>query len=153
MMERWLQRKFEWAELPAVLAEGLLSLYGTGVELTESAFSSDDTTLRVLNGAPSVLGKGGCARLRPSAWAISFGLRLRPSASTIGFGIRLQPPAWTTGYGHRPWHLATTAASGTRLPRLATTTARYSQRLLSSPSAQSPAIQRQLFHIFPWQQA
>ena len=28
-----------------------------------------------------------------------------------------------------------------------------SQRFLSSPSAQSPAIQRQLFHIFPWQQA
>jgi len=43
MMERRLQRKFEWTELPAVLAEGLLRLYGAGVELAESVFSSDDT--------------------------------------------------------------------------------------------------------------
>jgi len=35
MMERRLQRKFEWTELPAVLAEGLLRLYGAGVELGE----------------------------------------------------------------------------------------------------------------------
>ena len=43
MMERRLQRKFEWTELPAVLAEGLLRLNGAGVELAESVFSSDDT--------------------------------------------------------------------------------------------------------------
>jgi len=43
MMERWLQRKFEFTELPAVLAEGLLRLHGAGVELAESVFSSDDT--------------------------------------------------------------------------------------------------------------
>ena len=43
MMERRLQRKFEWAELPAVLAEGFLRLHGAGVELAESGFSSDDT--------------------------------------------------------------------------------------------------------------
>ena len=43
MMERRLQRKFEWTELPAVLAEGLLHLDGVGVELAESVFFSDDT--------------------------------------------------------------------------------------------------------------
>ena len=43
MMERRLQRKIEWTELPAVLAEGLLRLHGAGVELAESVFSSDDT--------------------------------------------------------------------------------------------------------------
>ena len=43
MMERRLQRKFEWTELPAVLAEGLLRLHGAGVELAESVFSSDNT--------------------------------------------------------------------------------------------------------------
>ena len=43
MMERRLQRKFEWAELPAVFAEGLLRLHGAGIELAESIFSSDDT--------------------------------------------------------------------------------------------------------------
>ena len=32
MMERRLQRKFEWTELSAVLAEGLLRLHGVGVE-------------------------------------------------------------------------------------------------------------------------
>ena len=42
MMERRLQRKFEWTELPAVLAEGLLRLYGAGVVLAESVFSSED---------------------------------------------------------------------------------------------------------------
>ena len=42
MMERRLQRKFEWTELPTVLAEGLLCLHGVGVELAESGFSSDD---------------------------------------------------------------------------------------------------------------
>ena len=42
MMERRLQRKFEWTELPAALAEGLLRLHGAGVELAESVFSSDD---------------------------------------------------------------------------------------------------------------
>jgi len=36
MMERWLQRKFKWTELPAVLAEGLLRLNGAGVELIKS---------------------------------------------------------------------------------------------------------------------
>jgi len=36
MMERRLQKKFEWTELPAVLAEGLLRLHGAGVELAES---------------------------------------------------------------------------------------------------------------------
>jgi len=35
MMERLLQRKFEWTELPAVLTEGLLRLHGAGVELAE----------------------------------------------------------------------------------------------------------------------
>ena len=43
MMERRLQRKFEWTELPAVLAEGLLRLHGLGVKLAESVFSSGDT--------------------------------------------------------------------------------------------------------------
>jgi len=43
MMERRLQRKFEWTELPTVLAEGLLRLHGVGIELAESVFSSDDT--------------------------------------------------------------------------------------------------------------
>ena len=43
MVERQLQRKFDWAELPAVLAEGPLRLYGVGVEFAESVFSSDDT--------------------------------------------------------------------------------------------------------------
>jgi len=46
MMERRLQRKFERTELPAVLvlAEGLLRLHGTGVELAaEAVFPSDDT--------------------------------------------------------------------------------------------------------------
>jgi len=42
MIERRLQRKFEWAELPAVLAEGPLRLNGAGVDLAESVFSSDD---------------------------------------------------------------------------------------------------------------
>jgi len=41
MMKRRLQRKFKWAESPAVLAEGPLRLHGTGVELSESVFSSD----------------------------------------------------------------------------------------------------------------
>jgi len=35
MMERRLQRKFEWTELPAVLAEVLHRLHGVGVELAE----------------------------------------------------------------------------------------------------------------------
>ena len=74
---------------------------------------------------------------------------MAPPSCYFGFGLRLEPPASITGYGHR----ATTEASGSRLPRLATMTARYSQRFLSSPSAQSPAIQRQLLLIFPWQQA
>jgi len=39
MMERRLQRNFEWTELPAVLAKGLLRLHGAGVELAESVFS------------------------------------------------------------------------------------------------------------------
>jgi len=39
MIERRLQREFEWAEFPAVLAEGLLHLHGAGVELAESVFS------------------------------------------------------------------------------------------------------------------
>jgi len=43
MMEKRLRRKFEWTELPAVLAEGLLRLHGAGVEFAESVFSSDDT--------------------------------------------------------------------------------------------------------------
>ena len=43
MMERRLQRKFEWTELPSVLVEGLLRLHVTGVEHAESASSSDDT--------------------------------------------------------------------------------------------------------------
>ena len=43
MMERRLPGKFEWTELPAVLAEGLLRLHGAGVELSEPVFSSDDT--------------------------------------------------------------------------------------------------------------
>ena len=43
MVERQLQRKFDWAELPAVLAEGPLRLHGVGVEFAESVFSSDDT--------------------------------------------------------------------------------------------------------------
>ena len=42
MIQRRLQRKFEWAEYSAVLAEGLLCLHGVGVELAESGFSSDD---------------------------------------------------------------------------------------------------------------
>ena len=42
MIERRLQRKFEWTELPAVFAEGLLRLHGAGVELAESVFSSGD---------------------------------------------------------------------------------------------------------------
>ena len=40
---RRLQKKFEWTELPAVLAEGQLRLHGNGVELAESVFFSDDT--------------------------------------------------------------------------------------------------------------
>ena len=36
MMERRLRRKFEWIELPAVLAEGLLRLHGAGVKLAVS---------------------------------------------------------------------------------------------------------------------
>ena len=44
MMERRLQRKLEWMELPAILAKGLLRLHGTGVELAaEAVFPSDDT--------------------------------------------------------------------------------------------------------------
>jgi len=43
VMERRLQRRFPWTELPAVLAEGLLRLHGAGVELAELIFSSDDT--------------------------------------------------------------------------------------------------------------
>ena len=35
MMERRLKRKFEWTEIPAFLAEGLLRLHGAGVELNE----------------------------------------------------------------------------------------------------------------------
>jgi len=52
MMKRRLQRKFEWMELPAVLAEGLLRLHGVGAELAESVFSSGDTgtTLRSQDG-------------------------------------------------------------------------------------------------------
>jgi len=42
-MERRFQRKFEWRELPAVLAEGLRRLRGAGVELAEPVFSSGDT--------------------------------------------------------------------------------------------------------------
>ena len=37
-------RKFEWTELPAVLVKGMLCLNGSGVELTESVFSSNDTS-------------------------------------------------------------------------------------------------------------
>ena len=43
MMERRHQREYEWTELLAVLVEGLLRLHGSGVELAESVFSSDDT--------------------------------------------------------------------------------------------------------------
>ena len=42
IMERRLQRKFEWTDLPAVLAEGLLRLHGVGAELAKSFFFSDD---------------------------------------------------------------------------------------------------------------
>ena len=48
MKERRLQRKFEWTELPAVLAEGLLRLNGAGVELAESVAYSDDTGPRAV---------------------------------------------------------------------------------------------------------
>ena len=52
MTERRLQRKFEWTELPAVLAEGLLCLHGAGVELAKSVFSSDDTAIVDLSKFP-----------------------------------------------------------------------------------------------------
>jgi len=42
MMEKRTQMKFEWAELPAVMADGLLRLHGAGVELAESVLSSGD---------------------------------------------------------------------------------------------------------------
>jgi len=38
IMERRLQRKFEWKKLPAVLVEELFCLHGAGVELNESIF-------------------------------------------------------------------------------------------------------------------
>ena len=44
MIERRFQRKFEWTELTAVLVKGMLCLNGSGVELTESVFSSNDTS-------------------------------------------------------------------------------------------------------------
>jgi len=42
IMEKRLQRKFKWAELHVVLAEGLLRLHGSVAELAESVFSSDE---------------------------------------------------------------------------------------------------------------
>ena len=56
MMERRLQMKFEWTELPAVLAEGLLRLYGAGVELAESVFSSKDAISLMFGSTPPVDG-------------------------------------------------------------------------------------------------
>ena len=59
MMERRLQRKFEWTELPVVFAEGLLCLHGVGVQLAESVFSPPPSVGGLdLNSSGS-----GCARL------------------------------------------------------------------------------------------
>ena len=44
VMGRRLQRKFEWTELTAVLAEVLLRLNGAGFELAESVFSTGTFT-------------------------------------------------------------------------------------------------------------
>jgi len=66
-MERRLQRKLKWTELPAVLAEGLLRLHGVGVELAESVFSSD-----VSSAAPPALGKAELIRKEGCAgWALA----------------------------------------------------------------------------------
>ena len=43
IMKLQLQRNFEWTKLTTALAEELLHLYGGGVELSESLFSSDYT--------------------------------------------------------------------------------------------------------------
>jgi len=60
MMERRLQKKFEWTESPAVLAGALLRLHGAGIELAESVFSRPPPQWGGLDLNSS---NTGCARL------------------------------------------------------------------------------------------
>jgi len=86
MMERWLQRKIQWTELPAVLAEGLLRLHGSGVELAESVWFEASPT-ELMDATPERLLVLGTLPLPKSK-------SLAPVATSSNHSARTSPATW-----------------------------------------------------------